>query len=71
MSTATLNLKLDNAAFEGEALGPELARVLRDLADRVCARPREYLNGIDGIRARDINGNSVGFLNLDIDPEDD
>lgn len=71
MSTAILSLKLDNAAFEGEDLGPELARVLRDLAERIGAQSRTYLAGNGNrIRARDINGNTLGFLNLDIDNDE-
>lgn len=71
MSSATLRIDLDNAAFEGEDLGPELARVLRDLAERIGAQNRTYLAGNGNrIRARDINGNTLGFLNLDIDPEE-
>ncbi len=50
---AGLRIKMDNAAFEDDP--GELARILRDLADKVE-------NGVtdgDQFVARDINGNKV------------
>jgi len=41
--------------------GPELARLLRELADRVEDRP---INADQAIRLHDINGNRVGFAVL-------
>ena len=49
-----LELACDNAAFEGEALGHELARILRLAADRVEADPTEARPIMD------VNGNRVG-----------
>lgn len=73
MSRAALTVRLDNDAFSGNDLGPELARVLRDLADRLEEQSRAYLAG-NGARnrAKDTNGNTVGFLVLtDIEPDDE
>lgn len=52
----TMTLKTDNAAFEGEALKHEVARILREVANLV-----EGGAGV-GI-CRDINGNRVGNFN--------
>ena len=60
---ATLKIDMDNAAFV-ENPGYELARILRDLADRVeCADSFE--NEYDStMSARDFNGNRVGELKV-------
>ena len=72
MSHATTLLKLDNAAFAGDDLGGALAYVLRDMASRIEEQSRAYLAGNGSrIRARDSNGNTVGFLTLVIDDEED
>ena len=50
-----VKLKTDNAAFEGACNESfEVARILRDLADRV-----EH-NGADTYMLQDTNGNTVG-----------
>jgi hypothetical protein len=56
---ATLEVTMDNAAFDGLG-GPhvELARILRDAADRLDA------GHSDGFKLRDINGNTVGSLEI-------
>lgn len=54
---------LGNAAFEGEACPGEVARILRQVADRVEAGHDEGL-------VHDVNGNKVGAWTLDL-PEDD
>lgn len=54
-----LNIKTDNAAFgEGDESdrAVELARILRDMADRFAGGDASPANGI----VRDINGNRVG-----------
>jgi hypothetical protein len=59
---AGLRIKMDNAAFEDDP--GELARILRDLADKVE-------NGVtdgDQFVARDINGNKVGSLEIVAEP---
>jgi hypothetical protein len=53
-----LNLVLDtdNAAFEGEQLGPEVSRILEDLAKELIYSPNQDRT------LRDINGNTVGSI---------
>ena len=60
-----LTLCVDNAAFGDtyEDQAQEVARIFRNLADRIEANPR-YLDPRSGILAciNDINGNRVGSL---------
>tara|TARA_X000001382_G_scaffold22330_1_gene13626 strand:+ start:493 stop:669 length:177 start_codon:yes stop_codon:yes gene_type:complete len=53
-----LNLVLDtdNAAFEGDQLGPEVSRIFEDLAKEFS-----YCTLLDR-KLRDINGNTVGSI---------
>lgn len=51
-----------NAAFEGELLYLETARILRGIADEI---ERKYVEGY----VRDINGNRIGQWSMD-DPEE-
>lgn len=70
-NTAVLRIDLGNDAFGGDDLGPELARILRDLAGRLEDQSRVYLAG-NGKRSsvRDINGNAAGNLCIEIAPPD-
>lgn len=53
----TLTIETDNEAFTAGALGDEVARILRKVADRA----EEGLSlGVDGGKLMDANGNSVG-----------
>lgn len=56
-----ITIDTDNAAFEGDNVGAETARILRDLADKV-----EYTNFVSTydrrLALRDINGNTVGKM---------
>jgi len=52
-----IKIDMDNAAFEDDNTG-EIARILRELADRIT-RGGELLPG-DRENLRDINGNTVG-----------
>lgn len=54
----TVKIDTDNAAFE-DCDGAEVARILRELADRIDNEP---LGKKDCRFARDINGNRVGQL---------
>lgn len=56
MSAFTLSITTDNAAFEDDP-GPEVARLLRDAAERVEA-------GVSAGVLRDVNGNTVGEWSL-------
>lgn len=53
-----VHIGTENAAFEGGP-GPELARILRALADRVEDSPLGMT-----MRLHDANGNRVGFAAL-------
>jgi hypothetical protein len=56
-----IEIATDNAAFEGDA-GPELARILRDIAGRL---ERDGVDGrADGFKVRDVNGNTVGKVEV-------
>ena len=58
---ATIKIEMDNAAFEEP--GPELARILRDLANAV--ETSELADPYDrNVKLRDINGNTVGELKV-------
>jgi hypothetical protein len=66
--TATIQIDMDNAAFEGSGGGPELANILRDLSARLtethvvsfCAQRKGRM--IMG--CFDSNGNKVGELEI-------
>lgn len=53
----TITIQCDNAAFEGEPLGVETARILERLA-------KELYSVSDGYRLRDYNGNTVGTVKV-------
>ena len=55
MSVA-IRIKTDNAAFDG-CRGYELARILRELAERLCFIAE---TGAVNFSMRDANGNTVG-----------
>ena len=59
MTKLTLVLSTDNASFEGENLGPEIARILKSYANSIqeLEDPEELES-----RLRDINGNTVGSV---------
>lgn len=48
-----LEIETGNAAFDDEGKAYEIARILRDLADKIE-------NGAEAGSVRDINGNKVG-----------
>ena len=56
---AKIEINLDNDAFQPSA-GPELARILRNLANDLDEHPDAY-----GIVVADINGNSVGHFEIE------
>lgn len=73
MSTFSLNIDMNNAAFDGDDIGPELARILRKLADKVDV-DRESLADLAGLMSasvHDVNGNNVGDVYLEVDLDDD
>ena len=62
MTRAKLTITMDNAAFEGENCGPELARILREAAGE--AENLTYIGKRATMVLRDINGNRVGCLTV-------
>ena len=62
-----LQFSTDNAAFADspEALAYEVARILRELADKIEAEPQYWAEGGSGI-VRDVNGNNVGAWSLSV-----
>jgi len=55
MNTYQVRIKMDNAAFDG-AEGPhEVARILRNLADRIVRH-----SDLENVGLTDINGHTVG-----------
>jgi len=54
-----LRFDTDNAAFEGDDLRPEIARILRKISDEISADYGDIL--AEDFVIRDINGNEVGF----------
>lgn len=59
-----LQIDTGNAAFDDGSLKLEVARILRDVADRL--EVGAYVN-----KLRDINGNTVGSVELIIDEEEE
>ena len=58
---AEIRVKMDNDAFVGsDNAGPELARILRHLADKVEDNP--HLGPGYSLPVFDVNGNDVGYL---------
>jgi len=56
----TLSIKTDNAAFEDDP-GYEIARILRQVADRVeCGEEGDII-------LRDVNGNRVGMAGFKVE----
>lgn len=63
MSNITITINTDNAAF-GETeddVNREVARILREVADRAVYAPTEF----DAHPIRDANGNAVGSIQID------
>ena len=68
MSSFSLQIFTDNAAFTDEATGepvpaPEIGRILRLIADSISDIP---LDGDERHLVRDYNGNSVGQWSYDV-----
>jgi hypothetical protein len=56
---ATITISMDNAAFADDAAGEEVARILRNLADKIGGEGVHQIAGAN-ITLRDVNGNTVG-----------
>ena len=58
--TATFEIACDNAAFD-DCSGAEIARILRDLAERIEGMGFSSASAFDrNLALRDANGNKVG-----------
>lgn len=68
MSNVYIRIELDNDPFYREDCGPELARILRDLAGRIEYTDRADLEG-STFTPRDINGNACGTVDFEIDED--
>lgn len=62
---AVLTVEMDGAAFDGRALGPELARILLLASNWMLQEDRETVLHYDGTVLLDINGNKVGELRIE------
>lgn len=58
----TITIDCDNAAFEADP-GAEIARILRQLATDTV-RTSEPYDALDSRKLRDINGNTVGQVEV-------
>jgi hypothetical protein len=56
----TIEIKADNAAFDDYACGEELARMLREVADKIDGCSAIGVERNLPTRLHDINGNAVG-----------
>lgn len=64
--------KLEGSAFEGDDLGPELGRILRCLALQFEGLSREsFVNDEYPRTLHDINGNKVGTVSGNFEPDED
>ena len=59
-----IEIELDNAAFDGRNKGPEAARILERTAKQL--RENGNLKGYAGCKLRDENGNTVGFVDIEL-----
>jgi hypothetical protein len=68
-----ITIETDNDVFSGEAIGSEVAHILRNLADRIEEQSRAFLAQTDlSFNVRDSNGNTVGGAAFsDIGPGDE
>lgn len=65
MSTLTITIDMGNAAFEDDAPGIEVARILHNLAGRIEGNPYDTW-AMDSLSLRDVNGNTVGRTALEV-----
>ena len=68
MGEFRLTIGTDNSAFSGDDYGPELARILRKIAQRLDDAG-SIPDGIDGT-VSDSNGNRCGYYSADMHDAD-
>lgn len=61
MSTFTVTFDTDNAAFDGDNFGAEIARILTVVAADVQPAGQNGLSPDRSLALRDSNGNTVGY----------
>ncbi|AZO29366.1 hypothetical protein [Mesorhizobium sp. M1B.F.Ca.ET.045.04.1.1] len=66
MAEFSLEIKMDNAAFADDP-GGEVARILRDIADKVTRGDGFTIGEATGTPIRDVNGNRVGTWFADLE----
>lgn len=59
-----IQIDTDNAAFEGDNCGAEVARILQALARRIDTYSADDFKPGDVTLLRDVNGNTVGRLEI-------
>lgn len=69
MAAFSLEMDLDNAAFADDP-GAEVARILRDIADKVTRGQGFTIGDATGTPIRDANGNRVGTWFADLEDLD-
>jgi hypothetical protein len=69
--TIKIRIETDNAAFEGDNIGCEIARILRRVAEIVDGEARKSLSEYS-LSLLDVNGNAAGFAVFDkLEPDDE
>lgn len=66
MATFRITINTDNAAFEDDPAA-EVARILHHEADRIEAFRPSFEHATEGDGVLDINGNTVGTLEILVD----
>lgn len=69
MSSLAIHIELENDAFAGDDCGPEVARILSEMASRIKYTGRDGLEGLSA-DPRDFNGNCVGTCAFEIDDDE-
>lgn len=64
-----IEINTDNAAFEGEGCGAEIARILKDAAGKMHGYHANELQEGDGWVLKDTNGNAVGRMVVVLPPQ--
>jgi orotate phosphoribosyltransferase-like protein len=58
-------IECDNAAFEGNECGSEVARILHRIANRIDGLERACMVLVDGSGVMDVNGNPVAKVSVE------
>lgn len=69
--TFDITIECDNLAFDGNACGPEIARILSTIIKRIEPWSREEIKAAWCANLYDINGNRVGEARSSTTPAED